>query len=176
VRLRHAVTRVARTAAGVRVEVKRPDGGAMALEAEIVICSLPLGVLKAATCPVFDPPLPPRKLQAVERLGFGTLNKVLLVFDRPFWERAEGKRDFWGITARRAPGPDPKPIRNPTPHPHSNPNPNPDRNPNPNPNPTPNQARSARERGVAFQFWNMQRCTGRPMLLAIYIGLPVQHI
>ena len=45
-------------------------------QAEIVICSLPLGVLKAATCPVFDPPLPPRKLQAVERLGFGTLNKV----------------------------------------------------------------------------------------------------
>ena len=32
VRLRHAVTRVARTAAGVRVEVTRPDGGAMALE------------------------------------------------------------------------------------------------------------------------------------------------
>ena len=45
-------------------------------QAEIVICSLPLGVLKADTCPVFDPPLPPRKLQAVERLGFGTLNKV----------------------------------------------------------------------------------------------------
>ena len=33
-------------------------------------------MLKADTCPVFDPPLPPRKLQAVARLGFGTLNKV----------------------------------------------------------------------------------------------------
>ena len=46
VRLRHTVTRVARTASGVRVEVKRPDGGAMALEADLAICSLPLGVLK----------------------------------------------------------------------------------------------------------------------------------
>ena len=34
-------------------------------------------MLKADTCPVFDPPLPPRKLQAIQRLGFGTLNKVL---------------------------------------------------------------------------------------------------
>ena len=57
------------------------------------------------------------------------MSQVLLVFDQPFWERAEGKRDFWGITAR-----------------------------------------SARERGVAFQFWNMQRCTGRPMLLALHAG------
>ena len=53
--------------------------------------------------------------------------QVLLVFDEAFWERAEGKRDFWGITAR-----------------------------------------SARERGVAFQFWNMQRCTGR---LGLGLGL-----
>ena len=53
--------------------------------------------------------------------------QVLLVFEEAFWERAEGKRDFWGITAR-----------------------------------------SARERGVAFQFWNMQRCTGR---LGLGLGL-----
>ena len=50
----------------------------------------------------FEPPLPQRKQQAIDRLGFGTLNKVLLVFDSPFWEKAEGRRDFFGWTAPSA--------------------------------------------------------------------------
>ena len=33
----------------------------------------------------FDPPLPPRKLCAIERLGFGCLNKLVLEFDCAFW-------------------------------------------------------------------------------------------
>lgn len=34
----------------------------------------------------FDPPLPEWKKTAIERLGFGNLNKVVLCFDRIFWE------------------------------------------------------------------------------------------
>ena len=50
-----------------------------------VLCTLPLGVLKqsvlpnAATLPntvTFHPPLPDWKLTAINRLGFGNLNKV----------------------------------------------------------------------------------------------------
>ena len=37
-----------------------------------------LGVLKAGAVN-FEPPLPQRKQQAIDRLGFGTLNKVLLI-------------------------------------------------------------------------------------------------
>ena len=71
---------------------------------------------------------------------------MLLVFDDPFWERTEGKRDFWGITARLAPNPDLNPIRNPTPDPShwpltltltTDPDPNPDPDPDPKPNPKP---------------------------------------
>lgn len=37
--------------------------------------TIPLGVLKKGDV-VFDPPLPPRKQEAIQRLGYGLLNKV----------------------------------------------------------------------------------------------------
>jgi hypothetical protein len=33
----------------------------------------------------FDPPLPKRKQQAIDALGFGRLNKVALLFPHAFW-------------------------------------------------------------------------------------------
>ena len=45
------------------------------IEADEVILTVPLGVLKTTTID-FDPPLPPWKRGAVERMGFGLLNKV----------------------------------------------------------------------------------------------------
>ena len=35
----------------------------------------------------FDPPLPKRKQQAIEALGFGRLNKVALLFPYAFWAK-----------------------------------------------------------------------------------------
>jgi monoamine oxidase len=55
------------------------------IEADKVILTAPLGVLKERTIQ-FDPPLPDWKTGAIDRLGFGLLNKVILVFDRPFWD------------------------------------------------------------------------------------------
>ena len=55
------------------------------LEADHVVLTVPLGVLKEHSIS-FDPPLPDWKLGPIERLGFGTLNKVILVFDKPFWD------------------------------------------------------------------------------------------
>lgn len=49
-----------------------------------VVVTLPLGVLQAGVV-TFDPPLPDRKREAVERLGVGHVDKVVLVFDAPFW-------------------------------------------------------------------------------------------
>jgi hypothetical protein len=34
----------------------------------------------------FDPPLPPSKRAAIEALGFGTLNKCVMLFPKPFWD------------------------------------------------------------------------------------------
>ena len=48
------------------------------IEADEVVITAPLGVLKANTID-FDPPLPTWKQGAIERLGFGLLNKVSLV-------------------------------------------------------------------------------------------------
>ncbi|TGZ81969.1 hypothetical protein EX30DRAFT_358650 [Ascodesmis nigricans] len=52
---------------------------------QVVVVTLPLGVLKAGSVE-FDPPLPEWKTGAIERLGFGLLNKVVLVYDQPFWD------------------------------------------------------------------------------------------
>lgn len=55
------------------------------LEADQVVLTAPLGVLKDNSI-VFDPVLPDWKLGPIQRLGFGTLNKVILVYDQPFWD------------------------------------------------------------------------------------------
>lgn len=58
--------------------------GDQVFQADIVLCTVPLGVLKQKTI-TFEPELPQRKLDAVNRLGFGLLNKVAMVFPHVFW-------------------------------------------------------------------------------------------
>lgn len=54
-------------------------------------CTLPLGVLKSIVNAsnvqrnFFNPPLPARRCQAIERTGFGLLNKVILRYDHAWW-------------------------------------------------------------------------------------------
>ena len=55
-----------------------------AFVADAVVVTVPLGVLKHGDV-AFDPPLPERKRLAVSNLGFGVLNKVVLLFPRVFW-------------------------------------------------------------------------------------------
>ncbi len=55
------------------------------LEADRVVLTTPLGVLKESDI-TFDPVLPDWKLGPIQRLGFGTLNKVILLYDKPFWD------------------------------------------------------------------------------------------
>ena len=55
------------------------------IEADRVVLTTPLGILKEKSI-VFDPPLPRWKLGPIDRLGFGTLNKLVLVYDKPFWD------------------------------------------------------------------------------------------
>lgn len=54
------------------------------VEARRVIVTVPLGVLKAGTIS-FEPPLPERTTAAIERLGMGSYEKVVFVFDERFW-------------------------------------------------------------------------------------------
>ncbi|MCJ1481028.1 hypothetical protein MMC06_001184 [Schaereria dolodes] len=55
------------------------------IEADHIILTTPLGVLKKRSID-FKPELPPWKLTPIDRLGFGTLNKIILVYEEPFWD------------------------------------------------------------------------------------------
>jgi monoamine oxidase len=64
------------------------DGNAIqSYRAKYCIVTVPLGVLKRQLI-TFEPPLPDWKRQAIDALGFGLLNKIVLQFDRPFWKDA----------------------------------------------------------------------------------------
>ncbi|GAA3990798.1 hypothetical protein GCM10022247_07010 [Allokutzneria multivorans] len=81
VRLGHVVTRIDSTAGTVRVTTDHGE-----FEADKVLVTLPLGVLKAGAVR-FEPELPGTKRSAIARLGFGTLNKIALHYEEPFWPK-----------------------------------------------------------------------------------------
>lgn len=58
------------------------------LRADAVVCTLPLGVLKRHHETIFRPPLSADKRRAIDALGAGVENKVLLQYDEPFWPEA----------------------------------------------------------------------------------------
>ncbi|MFT3731733.1 MAG: FAD-dependent oxidoreductase [Hyphomicrobium sp.] len=73
----------------VRTITDRNDGVVVStdfsdFDGEAVIITLPLGVLKSEAVR-FVPSLPDRKTRAISKLGMGTLTKVILIFERPFW-------------------------------------------------------------------------------------------
>ncbi|XP_045449773.1 peroxisomal N(1)-acetyl-spermine/spermidine oxidase [Melitaea cinxia] len=49
-----------------------------------VVCTVPLGVLKETAASLFEPALPQYKLESIERLLFGAVNKIYLEYERPF--------------------------------------------------------------------------------------------
>ncbi|KAJ6317442.1 hypothetical protein OIU76_013059 [Salix suchowensis] len=65
---------------GVRV-----IAGSQVFEGDMVLCTVPLGVLKSGSIK-FIPELPQRKLDGIKRLGYGLLNKVAMLFPYMFWE------------------------------------------------------------------------------------------
>lgn len=58
--------------------------GSQVFEGDMVLCTVPLGVLKSGSIKFF-PELPQRKLDGIKRLGFGLLNKVSMLFPHVFW-------------------------------------------------------------------------------------------
>ena len=79
IRLEHFVDRVEYDDSGVTVHA-----GERSFRGDVAIVTVPLGVLKAGRI-TFDPPLPSSKLDAIDRLDMGTLEKVVLRFDDEFW-------------------------------------------------------------------------------------------
>lgn len=76
------------------VEVKCTDGSSY--EADHVICTVSLGVLKEKHLEMFTPKLPEMKKNAIEGLTIGTVDKIFLEFEEPFWpEDWTGFGMFW---------------------------------------------------------------------------------
>lgn len=55
-------------------------------DASFVICTLPLGVLKAGGV-AFDPPLPRAHRRRITGLGMGNVTKLAMRFDAPYWPK-----------------------------------------------------------------------------------------
>ncbi len=52
--------------------------------ADHVICTIPLGVLKNKHKDLFSPRLPESKIKSMDKLVFGTVNKIFLQYEKPF--------------------------------------------------------------------------------------------
>ncbi len=64
--------------------------------ADYVISTVPLGVLKERVGTMFTPPLPTDKFRAIKNLGFGTVDKIFLVFPSNIFTNGEsGFQVFW---------------------------------------------------------------------------------
>lgn len=81
IRYNTVVTKVKYTDAGVVVTTA--DG--TEFTGKYALLTPSLGVLKAGHIE-YDPPLPEYKVNAIEQMGFGLLDKTLMVFDKPFWD------------------------------------------------------------------------------------------
>lgn len=72
-----------------RVQYEAEEGaivsvGATNFEADFVVCTIPLGVLKAGNIS-FDPPLPKQLAQSIDRIPMGSVTKLAMKFDTTFW-------------------------------------------------------------------------------------------
>lgn len=63
------------------------------IEADHVIVTVSLGVLKEKHQKLFNPKLPIQKVRAIESIGFGTVNKIFIEFPEQFWPH-----DWCGFT------------------------------------------------------------------------------
>ena len=79
IRTKHLVQQIAYDDTGVQVATDRG-----VFSGSQVIVTVPLGVLKRGSIK-FSPALPEEKLAAIERLGMGALNRLVLKFPQQFW-------------------------------------------------------------------------------------------
>eukprot|EP00930_Biecheleria_cincta_P017233 TRINITY_DN13762_c0_g1_i2.p1 TRINITY_DN13762_c0_g1~~TRINITY_DN13762_c0_g1_i2.p1 ORF type:complete len:365 (-),score=85.55 TRINITY_DN13762_c0_g1_i2:195-1289(-) len=66
--------------------------------AKRAVVTLPLGVLKAGRV-AFTPPLPQWKIDAIERLGCGSMNRIFLRFSKHFWKSSVYTWNICGLNA-----------------------------------------------------------------------------
>ena len=81
VKLSTPISKIAYSTKGVQIGLESGELGSF----DDVIVTVPLGVLKKGVID-FDPVLPQYKLDAISRMGMGTLDKTYLLFEERFWD------------------------------------------------------------------------------------------
>ncbi|KAJ0258414.1 Polyamine oxidase 2 [Hirschfeldia incana] len=95
IRLGHRVTKIVRRYNGVKVTTENGE----TFVADAAVIAVPLGVLKSGTIK-FEPKLPEWKQEAINDLGVGIENKIILHFEKVFWPKVE----FLGVVAETSYG------------------------------------------------------------------------
>lgn len=80
IQLNHKVTKINYSEAKIKITHQ-----GNITEADYVIVTVPLGVLKANSIQ-FEPKLPDAKLNAIQKVGMNCVNKFLLLWDTAFWD------------------------------------------------------------------------------------------
>ena len=89
IRLDWPVSQIEYDESGVRVSGQRGM-----LSADRVIVTVPVGVLQSGAI-LFDPPLPDRQRRSLERIGSGTVEKVVLRFAERWWPHDDNGYFRW---------------------------------------------------------------------------------
>jgi monoamine oxidase len=64
---------------------------------DIVVCALPLGVLKSGNV-IFSPEISTSKKNAIQKIGVGTVNKVILEYPNVFWDETKQYINYFSST------------------------------------------------------------------------------
>lgn len=75
-------------------------GDGTSYTADHLICTVSLGVLKEQHLSLFEPHLSADKIRSIDGLAIGTVDKIFLEFDKPFWTDGwEGFSLLWKTDA-----------------------------------------------------------------------------
>eukprot|EP00775_Hariotina_reticulata_P001448 gene1448-1789_t len=102
IRLNTEVTRIALSPTTPSRPFKIDTSNGNSFTARYIICTLPVGVLQAKLASLFPAAaggarvtwLSQPKVSAIQALGMGTLNKVILQFPAPFWTELTGSQSW----------------------------------------------------------------------------------
>lgn len=97
VRLNHVVDGIIWSEDGAtscKVECHDSDGNTSTIEANAVVSTLPLGVLRHDLVS-FDPPLPADLQKGISRFSYGALGKVFFEFEDVFWSKDNDQFMFY---------------------------------------------------------------------------------
>lgn len=89
------------TSLGDKGQKDTEEAAMLSYTAPYVVCTLPLGVLQKSP-PRFCPALSLRRSEAIDRIGMGLLNKVIVTYDKCFWPKDQPFLSFLPSQASEA--------------------------------------------------------------------------